>query len=196
MSTIDELVVRYRDEPSPTLSSDWPLLRLLDERGCGQLLTDLRREGQAWEVQKATEHAWESTPDQPGLYMFVWKAHFSFDVAENRAPGDLRQVLYVGKAGATDRGEPTSGTLRTRYRDYVKHLRGDPRELWNPTRATTRPQRLSRYLTLRPLEHWFTVIPQHREIPVLEDRLIKLIDPPCNIQRRPTLHPRPPTPAF
>lgn len=196
MSSIDELVVRHRDEPSPTLLAEWPLLRLLDQRSCDQLLTDLRREGQTWEVQNATEHAWETTPDEPGLYMFVWRPHFAFDVAENRRSGDLAQILYVGKAGAHDNGQPSAGTLRTRYRDYVKHLRGDPRELWSPTHARTRPQLLARYLTLRPLEHWFTVIPNHREIPLLEDRLIKLIRPPCNRQRLPKLVYGQPGPAF
>lgn len=196
MSTIDELVTRYRDEPSPTLPAEWPLLRLLDNRSSDQLLADLRRAGQPWEVQGATEHAWETTPDQPGLYMFVWRAHFTFDVADNRRSGDLAQVLYVGKAGASDAGQPTSGTLKSRYRDYVKHLRGDPDELWSPLEARTRPKLLSRYLTLRPLEHWFSVIPQHHEIPLLEDRLIKLIGPPCNRQRMPKLRPGPAGPAF
>lgn len=196
MSTIDDLVVRYRDEPSPTLPAEWPLLRLLDQRSSELLLGDLKREGQSWEVQKATEHAWETTPDERGLYMFVWRAHFSFDVADQRRPGDLAQVLYVGKAGALDNGQPSSGTLKSRYRDYVKHIRSDPAELWRPLTSRTRSAMLSRYLTLRPLEHWYSVIPDHRQIPLLEDRLIKLIAPPCNRQRLPNLVAGPPAPAF
>ena len=196
MSTLDELVVRYRDEPSPTLPAEWPLLRLLDRRSSEQLLADLRREGRSWAVQKATEHAWETTPDEPGLYMFVWRAHFSFDVAENRCSGDLAQVLYVGKAGAHDNGEPSSGTLRSRYKEYVKHIRSDPDELWSPLTSRSRPKLLARYLALRPLEHWYIVIPQHRQISLLEDRLIKHIAPPCNRQRLPNLVAGPPSPAF
>jgi hypothetical protein len=193
---LEGLLRRHRDANSPTLSVDWGLLRLLDRALCDQLATDLRQQGQAWEVQAATEHAWEATPDEAGLYMFVWRPFFAFDVAEQRRPGDLAQVLYVGKAGADDSGGPTEGTLRTRYRDYVKYLRSDPAELWSTTHPSTRPQLLRRYLTLRPLEHWFLIVRQRTEIPVLEDRLIKLLKPPCNRQRLPKLVMGPPTRAF
>jgi len=190
------LVRRYRDAHSPTLDINWALLRLLDRPLCEQLTTDLRSEGGPWEVHVATERTWEVVPEEPGLYAFLWRPPFAFDVAENKRPGDLAQVLYVGKAGASDSGQPTTGNLRQRYKEYVKYVRGDPEVLWKGNEPRTRVQLLGRYLTLRPLEYWFTVVPRHSEIPHLEDRLIKLLNPPCNLQRLPRLVSLPAERAF
>lgn len=183
------LVRRYQDAASPTLSVSWSLSRLLDRDLCAQLMTDLRSHGSPWEVQLATEHAWEMIPEEPGLYAFVWRPNFSLEVAEHQYPGGLAQVLYIGKAGADDRGRPTTGNLRLRYKQYVKHIAGDPACLWTAPEPKTRPQRLDHYLKLRPLEIWFTIVSQRSEIPHLEDRLIKVLNPPCNIQRLPDLKP-------
>lgn len=198
MSDFATLVVRHRDAESPVLTVDWALLRLLDEAGSRHLQADLRTSGQPWEVVMAEEHAWEMVPEESGLYMFVWRPWFTFDVADNRRTGDLSQVLYVGKAGADDRGQPTASHLRERCRSYRKHLRGAPANLWSRSEVRTRPQLLDRYLPLRPLEFWFMVVPEISEIPLLEDRLIKLLNPPCNKQRKPRLTGRlsPPVPAF
>jgi len=180
------------------LSANWALLRLLDQFGCEQLQADLGSEGHPWEIMTATEHGWEAVPDEPGLYLFVWRPWFAFNVANARCDGDLRQVLYVGKAGADDAGNPTNGGLKQRYRSYVKHLRSEPDVLWSRSEPRTRTQMLDRYLCLRPMEYWFTVIPRHDQVPQLEDRLIKMLNPPCNKQRVPRITARlgPATPAF
>lgn len=198
VTDLPSLVTRHRDFASPVLTVDWALLRLLDQQGSQILQDDLRENGQPWEVLAATEHAWEAIPEQPGLYVFVWRPWFSFDIAEQQRPGDLTQVLYVGKAGASDQGQPSSGNLRQRYRSYLKHLRAEPGELWSRTEPRTRTQLLDRYLALRPLEYWFTVVPDPQHVPTLEDRLIKLLNPPCNKQRVPKIPAKlgPAQPAF
>lgn len=198
MTNLSSLVVRYRDADSPVLGVDWALLRLLDQASCRQLCDDLRNAGQPWEILTATEQAWEAIPDEPGLYMFVWRPWFALDVANARSHGELRQVLYVGKAGADDAGDRTKGGLKQRYRTYVKHLRSDPDALWSRTEPHTRAELLDRYLCLRPLEYWFTVIPQYEHVPMLEDRLIKMLNPPCNRQRTPKITGKfgPARPAF
>jgi hypothetical protein len=198
MDDLSAFVTRYRDANSPVLGMELALLRMLDRLGCDQLRADLRCEGQPWEIMTATEHAWEAVPDEPGLYMFVWRPWFTFDVADARYHGDLSQVLYVGKAGTDDAGNRTSGGLRQRYRSYIKHLRSDPDILWSRAEPRTRVQLLDRYLCLRPMEYWFTLIPRHGQIPSLEDRLIKMLNPPCNQQRVPRITAKlgPPRPAF
>lgn len=198
MTDMSMLVTRHRDADSPVLGIGWALLRLLDQGACEQLRCDLRSEGQPWEIMLANEHTWEAVPDEPGLYMFVWRPWLTFDVAEAPRSGDLRQVLYVGKAGADDAGNRTSGGLKQRYRSYVKHLRINADILWNGTEPRTRVQMLDRYMCLRPMEYWFTVIPRYDQIPLLEDRLIKMLNPPCNRQRVPRITARfgPATPAF
>jgi hypothetical protein len=196
MTDLSTLTVRYRDADSPVLGVEWALLRLLDKVGCEQLRKDLRSDGQPWEMMMATERAWEAIPDEPGLYAFVWRPWFAFDLANSRR--DLHQVLYVGKAGVDDSQKRTAGGLRQRYRSYVKHLRSQPDALWSRTEPRTRTQLLDRYLCLQPLEYWYTVIPSYEQVPALEDRLIKMLNPPCNKQRTPKITARlgPPVPAF
>lgn len=198
MTDLSALIFQHRDASSPVLGVDWALLRLLDQVGSEQLCEDLRNAGQPWEIMTATERAWEAIPDEPGLYLFVWRPWFAFDVAYAQRDGELRQVLYVGKAGADDAGNRTSGGLKQRYRSYVKHLRTEPDALWSRTEPRTRVQMLDRYLCLRPMEYWFKVIPRHEQVPMLEDRLIKMLNPPCNRQRVPRIVARlgPAMPAF
>lgn len=184
---IEPLVSRYRDADSPSLDISWALLRLLDERFSQQLRKDLVDHGSGWEVLTATENCIEAVPESRGLYMFVWRPYFKFEPMTNGDSGYISQVLYVGKAGADSIGCRTAGTLRDRYKTYLKHLTGDPKILWSRPRPARRAQLLENYLTLRPLEYWFNVISDCSEIPMLEDRLIKMLNPPCNTQQLPRL---------
>jgi hypothetical protein len=198
MADLSSLIAQYRDADSPVLSVNWALLRLLDQAGSEHLREDLRKVGQPWEIMTATERAWEAVPDEPGLYLFVWRPWFAFDVVDTQPCGDLRQVLYVGKAGTDDAGRRTGSSLRQRYRSYSKHLRSDPDVLWSRSEPRTRSELLDRYLCLRPLEYWFTTVERYEHVPVLEDRLIKMLNPPCNRQRVPKITARlgRATPAF
>ena len=131
-----------------------------------------------------TKRTWEMIPDEPGLYMFVWRPYFRFDVAAGRNI-DLEQVLYLGQAGA---GKYKQATLRSRYKSgYSKYFPGDPARLWEEHEVIQRHGRLQRYLALRPLEFWFTVIQDRDQIALLEDRLLQLLNPPINQDRRPKL---------
>lgn len=186
------LVHRHRDEPSPVLPTEWPLLRLLDSFGSKALTEDLKEAAQPWEAKEATDRLWEVLPDSPGLYMFVWRPWFRFNMAEtlrtdDSKPDSVSQILYIGQAGAS--GTNSGSTLKQRYKSYSKHIRGDPRELWAPALPMTRPQ-LARYLSLRPLEYWFTVIEDRREIKPLESRLISMFNPPMNKNELPKIKSR------
>lgn len=194
LDPLEKLVTRHQDAPSPRLTHDWALLRLLDQRHCQALQSDLQVEASPWEVHDdVNEHLWEVLPDQPGLYLFVWRPPFRFVVEGDRRPGDVSQVLYVGQTGS---GNGKAQTLRDRFKAYRRHLSSDPSSLWEGTTATTRTSLLDRYLTLRPLEFWFTVVPDRSHIGPLEDRLIKLLTPPCNSQLLPKLVALPARPAF
>lgn len=190
----EKLVTRHQDAPSPRLSHDWALLRLLDRRHCHSLQSDLEQEAGPWEVHDhVTERLWEALPDEPGLYLFLWRPPFRFNVEGKRRPGDLAQVLYVGQAGA---GTGKTRTIKDRFKDYRRHLGGNPSNLWEGTHPTTRNTMLNRYLTLRPLEFWCTVVQDRQDIGHLENRLLKLLNPPCNAQLLPNLVQLPAQPAF
>ena len=189
---LSDLVLRHRDSPSPVLRNEMPLLRLLDKAGCQMLSQDLSAHG-PWEVRKAGRQTWEMIPDEPGLYMFVWRPWFRFDVSGGR-PVDLEQVLYAGMAGA---GKYAQSTLRSRYKSgYAKYFPGDPELLWEPSEVIMRNDRLERFLSLEPLEYWFTVISDRGQIGLLEDRLLQLLNPLINQDRIPKLVRKPSRPAF
>jgi hypothetical protein len=191
----ERLVLRYRDEPSPVLHVDWALSRLLDRRSCGVLAQDLREMASPWEVFNATANLGDMLPDDPGLYMFVWRPPFEFQVDSDSRPGSITQVLYVGQAGASSQNG-AGNSLRARFKDYVKHLEASPEGVWQGDFAMRRASVLSRCLTLRPLEYWCAVVSDRTKIALLEDRLIKLLNPPANLNRGPRLRAQPPVPAF
>lgn len=190
----DRLVARYRDDPSPALRVEWGLLRLLDERYCQTLEDDLAGAADRWEVMRAVPELHQSIPDMPGLYMFVWRPPFQFHLApELSQPGTVSQILYVGQAGG---GAGSENTLRGRYREYQQYLESEPAKVWAEPAGNTRKEVLARYLALRPLEYWWTIVKNRTEIAGLEDRLIKLLNPPGNLNRGPILRPRTPQPAL
>lgn len=191
---IDRVVTRHRDEPSPALPVDWGVLRLLDERHCRGLQQDLAEWAAPWELRQATPDLHNSLPDEPGLYMFVWRPPFEFAVADQVMPGGIHQIIYVGQAGgATSR---SANTLRLRYRDYLGFLNSEPSKMWAEPAGSGRKEVLSRYLTLRPLEYWFSIVKDRALITNLESRLIQLLNPPGNSTGGPTLRPARPVPAL
>jgi hypothetical protein len=190
----DRVVARHRDEPSPALPVDWGILRLLDERHCRGLQHDLADWATEWEVQRATPDLHKSLPDEAGLYMFVWRPPFEFEVAEQMRAGGIHQIIYVGQAGGAGNG--SANTLRLRYRDYQDFLKREPSAMWAEPVGAGRRDVLSRYLTLRPLEYWFSIVKDRARIVNLERRLIQLLNPPGNITGGPVLRPSRPVPAL
>lgn len=188
--TLAQLVAEQRDEPSPTLELQIPLLRLLDVPYCEDLNNKLRAVAGEWEVMMATERGAESLPSQPGLYMFVWRPPLRFRAPQR--PDSFAYILYVGKAGS----EQSDSTIKVRYRSYTRYLAGEPDKLWEEPVVRTRPTELARYLNLRPLEFWYTVIADRDEVSLLEKQLIKTLNPPLNGQQVPKVRLTTPQPAF
>lgn len=189
---LTRVVQRYREDDSPALQIEVGLLRMLDATNSEQLASDLREFASPWEIHQATEDLSPALPDEPGLYMFVWRPPFQFHVGAMPTHGSFPQLLYIGQAGASnnDRGN----TIRLRYKDYRRHLRGNPEDLWTQAEPENRNQRLTRYLSLRPLEFWCATIPERNRIEGLEKRLIRLYNPPLNDRGRPKLRGRLGTP--
>jgi hypothetical protein len=155
----------------------------LDQQYARRLAQDLSSLGVQWESRLAHASIRSELPDEPGLYMFVWRPFCELTRAESGLGERFPIVLYVGRAGGT--GLRT--TLRARFTSgYESYLGGHPREMWAKSPPGSREERLRACLTLRPLEYWWMAIPRSNEdqIQGLETRLIKVFDPPLNSDKR------------
>jgi hypothetical protein len=159
---------------------------MLDVTAHKVLQDDLRAEASPWETHVAAESLTDALPEQPGLYMFVWRPSIRLAMADD-SESSFHQVLYIGQAGGSGQG---GNTIRNRFKGYRKHLCGDPEALWTQEPPTTRAARLTHYLALRPLEFWFATVADRSKIRNLESRLINLYNPPLNSQNRPRLRAR------
>lgn len=181
--TLAQSVIRHSIERSPALAFELGIGPILDEAAHQVLRNDLQTHATPWEKLQATDGLAASLPDDPGLYMFVWRPTFGLTMSDG-TESKFHQILYIGQAGGA---KQQGNTLRNRYKDYRKHLRGNPEDLWVAEPPTTRAGRLTHFLTLRPLEFWFTTVGDRSLIENLESRLINLYNPPANTQKRPRL---------
>jgi hypothetical protein len=165
-------------EPTPYLQLKLPVDPLIDERHCQQISESLRLAGKDWECRKATPTLWKQLPTKPGLYMFVWRPSLSFRLAADPdRPVIPPYILYVGQAGGK-----SNNNLRGRYKgEYAHYVGADPSVLWSTdTGRQVRQERLQRYLTIVPLEYWWSVIEDRDKILQLERRLNYMLSPPLS----------------
>jgi hypothetical protein len=181
-------LVRRKHEPMPPIEVVLPLSELIDTAFCESVSEDLYKDGRRWEIRKATPDLWQMLPLSGGLYMFVLVPELMLNVAHPERSEKLRYALYVGKAGS--RSGFTSN-LRSRYKaEYRHYVSQDPELLWSlPTGLKRREDVLRRYLNLHPLEYWYLEISEHETIDRMEKSLIKLLNPPLNLQGKIKLKP-------
>jgi hypothetical protein len=167
---------------------------MLDVVSHETLQDDLKQHASLWHCLKAGTDIADQLPERPGLYMFVWCAAMNVYMAD-ATERNFHQILYIGQAGGS---RSRGNTIRNRFKDYRKYLRGEPESLWAGSQLSRRDDHLSHYLALRPLEYWFATVANQDMIPSLEQRMIELYNPPGNIQGRPRLRvrPQPPRPAL
>ncbi len=189
------LLHKFRDEPAVRLNFTPSIELLIDSRFCKGLDKLICPQGgPKWERRQAVETLGASLPDERGLYMFVWRPEFVFRFAAAPDTERFCWALYVGKAGIE---EGKNDTIRTRYlSEYAKYVGRDASCLWADPPPADREQRLSRYLTLRPLEYWFLTLSTVRDIELFERKLIRLLQPPLNFQHGPKIRPGKTIPAF
>lgn len=171
----------HNDDTWATLNFSPCLVRLLDDEHCRMISDILRDVGSAWEVRTAQPDLYQQLPMGPGLYMFVWHPALQLMGAYEATARSFPWILYIGQAG----GGSSNNTLRDRYKnEYSKLLNGDPGKLFASNAPVNRSDRMKRYLRLRPLEYWWTEIADQQKIPLLEKRLVNLLQPPLNSQHR------------
>ena len=188
-----DLLQIYRDEPASILQFQPSVELLIDSQHCQAINSVLHSPGTMWERKKAVDVLGQSLPDSPGLYMFVWRPELTLKFV-NSETERFAWVIYVGKAGTED---GKRDTIKQRYvSEYSKYVGKNPSSLWDSSVVENREARLTRYLTLRPLEYWYLTMLDIREILLLEKRLIKLLRPPLNMQHGVKLRPGKPVPAF
>ena len=177
----------------PGLELILALSELTDFSFCEATASELQKDDRRWEVRRATPELWEQLPLSRGLYMFVFVPPLELRIAQRpQSRESFRYTLYVGKAGAGD----SDGTFRSRYKsDYCQHVAQNPERLWEP-HSRSRADLLAKYLNLYPLEYWFLEVAERDTISRLETSLIKLLNPPLNIQGTIKMRPGKPGPAF
>jgi hypothetical protein len=176
---LEDALIRYQYDDAPPLSFHFLPDRLVNKQYCSDLARIILQECNGkWEKLSATQNLYSSIPDKPGLYMFVWKICFPFEF--DSATTFVRLILYIGKAGEAD----GKGTIRSRYKtEYSRIVSSDAEKLWTSVDMSTRSGRLQKFLNLYELEYWFLVMDNCTEmskIGILEDKLIKLFNPPAN----------------
>lgn len=142
------------------------------------LSNDLSAVASPWESYPLGANIFQLLPEEPGLYMFVWKpSALRFRTDSNTLY--FNKVLYLGKA---------SVSLKDRFRNEYRRIieAASPELFWDDAGVDSREMRLRRIFSLTPIDIWFCRVAVNNVnlIDNLETRLITLINPPGNIQRK------------
>ena len=175
---LKDSLARHRTDSAVDLHLKPPIGKLLDPDLCRMVQEDIQRwsDGEGWEIQQATPALGPNLPDRSGVYMFVWKPPFTFQVASPKPQHPLWYALYVGEAG----GDGGRNTIRDRYTgEYRRYVQKDHEHLWGQT-PQNRASRLGCFLCLEDLEYWFILVNDPTHTRALERRLIDLLNPPLN----------------
>jgi hypothetical protein len=188
------LIRKRHDTPIRPLISVLAFNDLLDAAFCKEISRQLAEGDRRWEIHRATSDLWQQIPDRPGLYMFVLAPNLLLRQAHPEREIAIPQTLYVGRAGSAS----GSGTLRARYKSEYRHyVASDPERLWEESAESDRKATLRKYLNVAPLQYWYIEVANRDYIKGLEAALIKLLNPPLNIQGTLKMRPRGPLlPAF
>jgi hypothetical protein len=179
---IQDVLALKRGAVAPALNISLPVEILCDVDHCVAISERLKNIKSTWERVPAISGIGENLPDSAGLYMFVWVPDFSFVLASDEKSHNFNHVIYIGKTG----GNGSQNTLRSRYNsEYRKYVDGSPAALWDIDEKKSRDILLQKYLTLYPLEYWYLEFSndEKNEIDNLEGLLLKIIHPPCNLQK-------------
>lgn len=176
---LEEALSYYQYDESQALQFNFIPNRLVNKKYCEKLSEKLISNCNGkWEKTVATPGLGDSLPDKPGIYMFVWRLFFPFVFDEYTS--NINLILYIGKAGTTD----GNGSLKSRYKnEYSKFVKTNAEKIWENCQLKSRKDRLSKFLNLYELEYWFAVMDNCanlNDICDIEDRLIKLFNPPAN----------------
>jgi len=195
MATQDDfrrVLALHRNDPSVSLDCCLPLYYQMDTDFCEATSAELSTYGTAWEVHRATKDLWRQLPKESGVYLFVLEPSLNLRLTNGMAR-PATTVIYVGRAGAAD----APATLKDRYRgEYSRLVGGDPNVLWEEGFARTRVERLKKYLTVKPLNYWYSIIEDLSKIRQVEANLIKIFNPPLNVAGRARVKLEKPKPAF
>ncbi|SDK78462.1 hypothetical protein SAMN05660337_1226 [Maridesulfovibrio ferrireducens] len=179
-----QMIQHYSDFAAPTLPMSCSIDKLINFDLCKTLSSTLIDQCTTWKTEKATSCLHNLLPNAPGLYMFVWSPLVQLKFEDNIER--TKVILYVGKA---------EKSLSSRYNQEYKKYFNDKFELLWDDNPDNRRDKLNKYMQLRPMFYWYTVVKDVKAIEYLESRLIDLLSPPLNSQC-PKVRLKPPVPAF
>ena len=179
---VRDTLARHREDPPAGIPSVLPIHHQMDRQFCEVVTKDLAKYCTHWETRLATPTLWQQLPAECGVYMFVFASSLSIQLtSEAFSPA---WVLYVGRAGSAN----STRTIKDRYKgEYCKFVGGDPEVLWKGAAPNRREDRLAYFLAIYPLKFWYATVADRDQIPMIEDRLIKLLAPTINQKQMPSL---------
>jgi len=165
--------------PTKVLAESCPVDRIQNEAFWKNLQVDLSRHCSPWESFPLSKKIYKVMPDTPGLYMYVWSPE-ALQFRTDHDPLQFQKILYIGKA-ANSLQKRFSGE----YRSIIE--KANPSLWWSRDENELRNTRLARLFSLSPARVWFCRIKSNESLAFidnLETRLISLINPPGNQQRK------------
>jgi hypothetical protein len=165
--------------PTRVLADSYPVDRIQNEAFWKNLQDDLSRHCSPWESFPLSTSVYKVMPDTPGLYMYVWSPE-ALQFPTDHDPLQFQKILYIGQAATS---------LQRRFAGEYKNIieKVSPSLWWSKDENELRSNRLARLFSLSPTRVWFCRIKSEESLALidnLETRLISLINPPGNQQRK------------
>jgi len=159
---------------------EMPIQVLIDEDHCEEVSKAMKamNGGNAkWQGLNAHPDVGPLLPDRRGIYMFCWEPPLVFEFETKNEQRRFDWCLYIGKASISIRKR-----FESEYKKY--YIKRNPRLLYKTKEEMGRPEKLQKYLCLHLLKIWYLTVNDESLIEDMEDKLICLLNPPLNTQKK------------
>ncbi|EKP0259001.1 hypothetical protein JFQ93_000196 [Aeromonas sobria] len=170
---------RYKGKRCFPLEHLMPVDNLNDKDFWITLNDDMKKFGDGWEViENVCDGSASIIPDSAiGLYFFVWMPEVEFNTSKGKL--EFGNVVYIGSSSTKNNG------IKKRFISDYQSLIGNNYDVhWTTKTLDDRDKRLKKVLSLGRLHYLFNVMDgaTERQILDMEERMIKLFNPPGNTQ--------------
>lgn len=174
-----KILARYKGKVCFPLEYLFPVDYMNDCDFIDMLKEDVDTSGDGWEVVKnISAGSAKAIPDKmKGLYFFMWSPQIDFETTQGVF--NICNVVYVGSSTSIDNG------IKNRFLADYEGLIGKHYDVhWIKKEAVGREDKLKKIMNLGCLNFFFNTMndASKEQILDMEERLIKLLNPPGNIK--------------